>query len=266
MRMHYGWGMIVAVVLSLQGCCCPMTCSPMSCAPVGCCPQTCLTESLQDHYYEMEDWMLTQSCHLNRTMACQMQKLGNSLKPSCDCQEVVEPYDVTTSAKVRPTSGQGQRADRRSGRRCKRCKQSPCRCGHCEDCEGFEPVEQSTGLPVEEHFEHVQNPGQFAPTEYEPLPPYSEPSPLPPAPSGEPTPIYKAPPPSAPMKSTSMRGNSIRLSGTPNPARSTAVPGPDVVAPTVEKEPSPASSQSPTMPNDGWRPVTHVNKLAKLAE
>lgn len=261
MRMHCGWGMIVALLLILPGCCCPFTCSPMSCVPAGCCPQPCLTESIQDHYYEVEDWMLTQGCRLNRTMACQMHKLSHCLTPTCYGPEGIEPYDVTTSAKVRPASQTGARGDRRTARRCKRCKQSPCRCGHCEDCEGFEPVEQ----PGTEHFEEFQAPVQDAPYDGEIVPGFQEPEPLPPAPSSGPTPIYKSAPLPAPMKSTSTRNSGIRLSATAESSQAPTGPLPDEVAPTSQRQPAASNSPTSTTPNDGWRPVSHAEKLARLA-
>lgn len=273
MRMHFGLGLVLVVVACLSGCCCPMTCAPM-----GCCPTPCWVEHLQDSYYCFEDQIHQQSCCMQRTMACNWQKLTSGFTSQCnchtcqhhcgsdcsdcaaadcaadECREPVQPksrMEITGPRPLRDPPPPGFKAGR-----CKRCRQSPCRCGHCEGCSGFETVDTSSRSA--EPSCAAPRVGDVAPNHYPapptyeppPAPAHREPTPIPPAPASGPTPVRPPPPSSAPPKTTS---SGVQMQSAPVDVSVPVEQGP-MLEQIGYRESVPTPSAS-SRKRDGWQPV-----------
>lgn len=200
MRMSCGIGMVLAVVLSVSGCCCPMTCAPLMCAPVccypqPCCPQPCWSEHFHDALCDLSYCMNHHACHLQEQMSCSMEQLAANLTPESSVQGENDYTEVSPSVKVAPLSASKQKS-RRKGRVCERCQQSPCRCGYCEGCDGFEEIDPNAPVDAGGYPNQYYDVG--APPAINPGEPQNEPHQVPPAPAG-PTPIFKTPPSAAPV-------------------------------------------------------------------
>lgn len=206
MRMQYGLGFVLAVMLTVSGCCCPMTCSPMMtcapmmCAPVSCtpccypqpcCPQPSWTEKFEDAYYDFSDCMHHHACHMQHSLSCSMKQLAANLTPENNYAGENNYKQMPASAKIPPQSAPKQKKHRT----CQRCKQSPCRCGYCEGCDGFEEVDPNAPANTEVYQE--QYPGQYDTLPPENSLPYQQ-QPVTPVPTPGPTPIFQNPPSAAP--------------------------------------------------------------------
>lgn len=72
-------GLILAVLASFSGCCCPMTCAPMCCSNSG------WFERLQDGYCDASESMQEQSCRIQHNVSSQMRRLTSSWSSSGEC-------------------------------------------------------------------------------------------------------------------------------------------------------------------------------------
>lgn len=211
MRMQYGLGFVLAVMLTVSGCCCPMTCSPMmSCAPMTCAPMTCApfsctpccyaqpccpqpswTEKFEDAYWDLSDCVHHHGCHMQQSLSSSMKQLAANLTPEDNYAGENNYKQMPASAKVPPQSAPKEKKHRT----CQRCKQSPCRCGHCEGCDGFEEADPNAPANTEVYQE--QYPDQYYTPPPENAVPY-QPQPVTPVPTPGPTPIFQNPPSAAP--------------------------------------------------------------------
>ncbi|MES2789865.1 MAG: hypothetical protein V4719_09595 [Planctomycetota bacterium] len=296
MQQRYGMGLFLAVILSVSGCCCPMTCAPMMCQPVNCCPQVSWTERMEDMYCDFSDKMHRQSCHLQHKMSCTMRQLGsnlgnlgNGMTSNCNCQSQGQDYgygqsysqnyghdhyghdhgqndyaEMPVSAKVPPASTYRERAPRGQRRRCSRCRQSPCRCGHCEGCDGFESANSYApanggGYDAGSHPEQYES---LPPTM--PAPTYQEPTPVPAVPNPGPTPIYKTPQPVGPTTSTSIPATTNVAAVTPAP-RSLVSPIDISIAEdeSLKLKPISFTTHAPLTKSDGWQPTPSASRPAR---
>ena len=274
MRMHYGLGLGLVVLLTLAGCCSPMNCSPMmscmqSCSypqpycgpayggqaccpqpycpqpycPQDCCPQLTWSEHLEDAYYCVSDNVHYYSCHLQRKVSRSMQALMAKMTPTS--YEGENDYsEMPPSAKVPPMSPDNQKVSRRQrGKVCARCKQSPCRCGQGEVGDGFEEVDPNVPASTGE----CQGDCQSAPAEYsDPNMYMQEPQAVPPDPTNGPTPVFQTPPAGAPAEPP--------VPPVAPPAVPATPPAPTETPPTARLS-RPAAPRNPT----AARPVMRVS-------
>ncbi|MDB5337778.1 MAG: hypothetical protein JWN70_3397 [Planctomycetaceae bacterium] len=245
MRMQYGMGFVLAVMLSVSGCCCPMTCSPpmtcapmtcapMSCAPMSCtpccypqpcCPQPSWTEKFEDAYWDLSDCVHHHGCHLQQSLSCSMKQLAANLTPTNSYSGENNYKQMPASAKIPPQAAPKEKKHRT----CQRCKQAPCRCGYCEGCDGFEEVDPNAPANTEVYQDQYYTVPPGATDPYQELPP-----PVSPVPTPGPTPIFKNPPPAAPENST--------------PAPVTPPVTPPVAPPANPPQAEPVSPPAPPLP------------------
>lgn len=269
MRMQYGIGFVLAVMLSVPGCCCPMTCPPvMTCAPAccypqPCCPQSCWKEQMEDAYCDFSDCMHHHACHFQHQMSCSMRQLMSNLTPTSSYQGENNYEEMPVSAKVPPISASKQKSSRRQkGKICQRCRQSPCRCGYCEGCDGFEEVGPNAPLSPgefeDQHYDQYETlpPLTTAPYQDEVLPATPIPTP------GAPTPIFKMPPSAAPSNPPAAPVTPPAAPASP-PAEPAAVPADSANAPTARASrpaapTSTASARTTTTVSAGVAESKHV--------
>ena len=264
MRMQYGIGFVLAVILSFSGCCCPMTCPPvMTCAPTccypqPCCPQSCWKEQMEDAYCDFSDCMHHHACHFQHQMSCSMRQLMSNLTPTSSYQGENNYEEMPVSAKVPPLSGGKQKSARRQkGKTCQRCKQSPCRCGHCEGCDGFEEVGPNAPLSSGEYQDQYHEQYEMLPPET--TAPYQEEVlPVTPTPTPGPTPIFKMPPSAAPTNPPEAPVNPPAAPASP-PAEPASVPADSANAPT-------ARASRPAAPTSTASARTTTTVSARVAE
>ena len=288
MRMQCGIGFVLAVLLSVSGCCCPMTCAPtMMCAPACCYPQACCpqpnwNEQLEDAYCSLSDCMHHHACHLQHQMSCSMQQLADNLTPTSSYQGQNDYSEMPASAKVPPLTTDGDRSCRRKEEICNRCKQSACRCG---DNVGFEEIDGNAAVDSGQYQDRYDELPPVHPGTIQGEPPH-EPYPVPPDSTPGPTPIFKTPPSAAPVNPPTVPANPSAESVTPPTARSAppksplnntksvrstttvgarAVPSQQTVTPIAVSLPADEDlklrpinfiTHEPLTKNDGWMPAT----------
>ncbi len=267
MRMQLSWVLVLAVVTSFSGCCCPMTCAPMCCSN-SCCSNPCWLEQLRENCDDTAAAIEDQAYRMNHAVACKFQQLSSSQDSTqlCDdCANNVGPesrncQDQTCENYTQPAApdahskAKGLRQQRDPApvmvktKRCKRCRQVPCRCGYCEGCDGFERADQPYSPATNPINANCAVPGNNgnSNSNFQALPEPPDEMP-PPAPAAGPTPIRPPPPP----KPTPLQNNpstSIQPQPLPVTLSETFEEGPKLEPVDFEELEQPQKRQ-------GWQPV-----------
>lgn len=214
MQMKVRFGLVLAVVVGLSGCCCPMHCG-----------NSCWMEQMQDNYCCMVGQMQDQACCMNHAISNTWNELTSSSANQCGCDQCqdgsysncgnqgcddCQPRSSSAAPRLTaPSPIRDAGPANQNWRRCKRCRSAPCRCSELDRNSGFERAPRRSaqlGAHVEPTCAAPQVQSGSAPAmppappafQPAPVPANQEPATVPPAPPAPgPTPIKKDPPPTA---------------------------------------------------------------------